>query len=100
MTSKEREKVSSLGLAIQSCEESIYTIPRPQTLEGMIELKMFEMKLKQKYLSHKLGVSEAKLSLILSGKQKPDILFWNMLKTASFPLFLHSPAFHRRNKDC
>lgn len=41
----------------------------------MIEMRMFELKLKQKDLAEKLNVSNAKLSLIMNGKQKPDIDF-------------------------
>ena len=38
-------------------------------------MKMYEMRLKQKELAKKLNVSDAKLSLIMNGKQKPDINF-------------------------
>lgn len=41
----------------------------------MIELKMYERKIKQAQLAKKLKLSEAKLSLILNGKQKPDVTF-------------------------
>jgi len=36
---------------------------------------MFEMKLKQHDLAQKLNVSDAKLSLIMNGKQKPGVDF-------------------------
>ena len=49
--------------------------PPPTTLEGMIELKMYERKLKQKELAKLLGLSEPKLSQILSGKRPPDVAF-------------------------
>ena len=38
-------------------------------------MKMYEMKLKQKDLARKLKVSDTKLSLVMSGKQKPDVNF-------------------------
>ncbi len=38
-------------------------------------MKMYDMRLKQKELAKKLNVSDAKLSLIMNGKQKPDIGF-------------------------
>jgi len=41
----------------------------------MIRMKMFQLKLKQHYTAKLLGVSEAKFSLIMNGKQKPDIYF-------------------------
>lgn len=42
---------------------------------------MFELKLKQKDLAEKLNVSNAKLSLIMNGKQKPDIAFLKAVHT-------------------
>lgn len=59
----------------QAYEKSIYTIPAPKTLEGLIELKMYERKLKQKELAKLLGIGEPKLSQILSKKRKPDVAF-------------------------
>ena len=69
------EKLRDLAVAAQSYEKSIYTIPPPTTLEGMIELKMYERKLKQKELAKLMGLSEPKLSQILSGKRVPDVAF-------------------------
>ena len=42
---------------------------------GIIEMKMYEMRLKQTDVAQKLGVSNAKLSLIMNGKQRPDVAF-------------------------
>lgn len=75
LTDFEFEKIRQLALQAQAYEHSIYSIPPPSTLEGMIELRMYEMKLKQKDLAKTLKVSDTKLSLILSGKQKPDVAF-------------------------
>ena len=47
----------------------------PSTIEGMIELKMYERRLKQKELAKLMGLSEPKLSQILTGKRAPDIAF-------------------------
>jgi len=71
----ELNELRRLALAAQQYEQTLYKIPPPSTLAGLIELKMFELKLKQKELAKKLGLSDAKLSLILSGKQKPDVSF-------------------------
>ncbi|MFN8346613.1 MAG: helix-turn-helix domain-containing protein [Spirosomataceae bacterium] len=81
LNKEEKEKLRNLALAAQVYEQNLYTIPAPTTLEGMIELRMYEMKLKQKDLAKTLGVSDAKLSLILSGKQKPDIPFIKAVHT-------------------
>ena len=74
-TKKEETELRRLSLQAQEYEQSIYTIPAPKTLQGLIELRMYEMRLKQKELAKKLNISDTKLSLILSGKQKPDITF-------------------------
>ncbi|HEX5150305.1 MAG TPA: hypothetical protein VFW07_02590 [Parafilimonas sp.] len=73
--SGEAQKVKSLALAAQEYEKSIYKIPHPKTLEGMIELKMYERRLKQKELAALLGVGEPKLSQIMSKKRKSDVAF-------------------------
>jgi HTH-type transcriptional regulator/antitoxin HigA len=69
------KEITALAKSIQTYEKNIYTITSPTTLEGMIELRMYEMKLKQVELAKLLGVSNTKLSLILSGKQKADLQF-------------------------
>lgn len=75
LTQKEKDRVSLLGAAIQSYEKKLYPIEMPKTIEGMVELKMYEHKLNQAALAKKLKLSTTKLSLILNGKQKPDIRF-------------------------
>ncbi len=75
LTDKEAEELRILALAAQAYEKSIYTIPAPKTLEGLIELKMYERKIKQKELARLLGVGEPKLSQIMSKKRKPDVAF-------------------------
>jgi HTH-type transcriptional regulator / antitoxin HigA len=75
LTNKEAKELRTLALAAQAYEKSIYTIPAPKTLEGLIELKMYERKLKQKELARLLGIGEPKLSQIMSKKRKPDVAF-------------------------
>lgn len=74
-SSKDLALIRELALLAQDYEHKRYTVEAPTTLEGMIEMKMFEMKLKQKDLAKMLEVSDTKLSLIMNGKQKPDISF-------------------------
>ncbi len=71
----ELAEIKSLAIAIQSYEQEKYLIDLPTTLAGMIEMKMYEFKLKQKDLAQQLNISTAKLSLIMNGKQKPDVAF-------------------------
>ncbi|MBS1566625.1 MAG: helix-turn-helix transcriptional regulator [Bacteroidetes bacterium] len=75
LTDKEAKELRKMALAAQRYEKAIYTINAPTTLEGMIELKMYERKLKQKELAKLMGLGEAKLSQILSGKRMPDVAF-------------------------
>ena len=75
LSNKEAEEIRTLALAAQAYEKSIYTIPAPKTLEGLIELKMYERRLKQKELAKLLGIGEPKLSQIMSKKRKPDVAF-------------------------
>lgn len=75
LTNKEAEELRGLALTAQAYEKSIYTIPAPKTLEGLIELKMYQHKLKQKELAKLLGIGEPKLSQIMSKKRKPDVAF-------------------------
>ena len=75
LTNKEAQDLRILALAAQAFEKSIYTIPASKTLEGLIEFKMYERKLKQKELARLLGVGEPKLSQIMSKKRKPDVAF-------------------------
>lgn len=64
-----------LAKAARDYEQQKYSVESPATLEGLLEWKMYELKLKQKGLAKKLHVSDAKLSLIMSGKQKADAAF-------------------------
>jgi HTH-type transcriptional regulator/antitoxin HigA len=75
VSEEELAEIRKLALMAQEYEQKKYLIEAPSTLVGMIEMRMFEMRLKQKDLAKKLNVSDAKLSLIMNGKQKPDIDF-------------------------
>jgi HTH-type transcriptional regulator/antitoxin HigA len=75
ITNAEGVALERMARAAEVYEKSIYTIPVPTTLEGLLELKMYERKLKQKQLARLLGVTEPKLSQIMSKKRKPDVAF-------------------------
>lgn len=81
VTSEELAQIRELALEAQKYEHKKYTVELPQTLIGMIEMRMYELKLKQKDLAEKLNVSTAKLSLIMNGKQKPDVEFLKAVYT-------------------
>lgn len=71
----ELKELQQLSAAAERFEDSRYPLPKPTTLSGMIELKMFEMKLKQKEMATMLDIGEAKFSQILNGKRDPDVDF-------------------------
>jgi HTH-type transcriptional regulator/antitoxin HigA len=75
LTDPEADQIRNLALAAQAFEKSIYTIPAPKTLEGLIELKMYERRLRQKELAKLMGIGEPKFSQIMSRKRKPDVAF-------------------------
>ena len=75
LSEKELDRLRILSEAAEDYEDIHEPLPIPSSLPEMIRMKMFQLKLKQHYTARLLGVSEAKLSLIMSGKQKPDIYF-------------------------
>ena len=79
LSEKELERLRILSEAAEGYEDVHDPLPIPSSLPDMIRMKMFQLKLKQHYAARLLGVSEAKLSLIMSGKQKPDIYFLKAL---------------------
>ncbi|WP_411274117.1 helix-turn-helix domain-containing protein [Daejeonella sp.] len=81
VSKKELTEIRNLALALQDYEQKKYVVDPPSTLAGMIEMRMYEMSLKQRDLAKKLRISDAKLSLILNGKQKPDIDFLKAVHT-------------------
>jgi HTH-type transcriptional regulator / antitoxin HigA len=75
VTKRELAQIRKLAVSAQKYETNKFIIEPPETLAGIIEMKMFERKLKQKDLAHELHISNTKLSLIMSGKQRPDVDF-------------------------
>ena len=68
-------RLRAMAEAAENYEDIHEPLPIPSSLPDMIRLKMFQLKLKQHFAAKLLGVSEAKFSLIMNGKQKPDIYF-------------------------
>ena len=75
VSKRELAEIRSLALKAQAYEQRKYVIEPPTTFAGIIEMKMYDLQLKQTQLAKKLHVSDTKLSLIMSGKQKPDVSF-------------------------
>lgn len=75
LTRKEGVELDKYTQIVKAYEDMHYTIPLPQTVQGLIELKMFENKLKQKDLAKMLNTTDTKLSEIMHNKRKPSISF-------------------------
>ena len=67
-----RDELHVLSKMAESWEDSVPLMPikQPQTLVEMIELKMYERKLKQKELAELLEIAPSRLSEILKGKRQ------------------------------
>jgi HTH-type transcriptional regulator / antitoxin HigA len=73
-TDKQAE-ARALAEAIQAYEKEHVAFPMPTTLIGMIELKMYEMRLKQRDLAELLGIEASRVSEYLNGKRKINLEF-------------------------
>jgi len=75
LTKKENAELTKYTQLVKDYEDVHYTIPMPQTVQGLIELKMFENKLNQKELAKMLNTTDTKLSEIMHNKRRPGISF-------------------------
>jgi len=65
---------TAIAKAIETFEDNQKLMPlAPQTLVGMIELKMYERRMNQKQMAAELGITTTRLSEILNGKRKPNL---------------------------
>jgi HTH-type transcriptional regulator / antitoxin HigA len=62
-------RARQLAEAIQQYEQTFVPFPKPTTLAGMIELRMYELKLKQKDVAALLEVENSRISELLNGKR-------------------------------
>ena len=78
LSAAELKQLAAMSVAAERYEDEMLQLrPRkaPATIAEAVELKMFEDRLSQTKLAGKLGIAPSKLSEILSGKRKPDVLF-------------------------
>ena len=74
LSNAEDEELARISLLIEEYEEIVYPMPfRPKTLVEMLELKMFERKMKQKDLALVLGITENRISEVMNGKRKVNM---------------------------
>lgn len=65
---RQQLELDRISEAISAYEEEYYPF-KPETLIEMIELRMFQRKLKQKDLARILGTTPSRISEILNGKR-------------------------------
>ncbi len=75
LSSKQTEALEKHTQIVKTYEDATFTIPMPQTVQGLIELKMYEKKLKQKDVAKLLNTTDTKLSEIMNFKRKPSLSF-------------------------
>lgn len=75
LSEKEMERLGALAEAAEIYEDKHDPLPLPESLPEMVRMRMYQMQLTQGFVAKLLGVSDAKFSLIMNGKQKPDIYF-------------------------
>ena len=69
-------KIADLAKAIEEYEDSHTVMPmplvikKPKTVPDVIELKMFEKKMKRKDMAKLLGITDTRLSEVMHGKRK------------------------------
>lgn len=74
LTSDEEEELLRISLLVEAYEQQTFPMPLPpQSLVGMIQVKMFERRMRQKELATLLEVSETTLSEVLNGKRKVNL---------------------------
>lgn len=70
----EKNELRRISLLVEAYEQLVSPMPLPaQSLVGMIQVKMFERRMKQKELAVFLDVSETTLSEVLNGKRKVNL---------------------------
>lgn len=75
LEAKELIRLRSLAEAAELYEDINDPLPLPESLPDIIRTRMHQMHLNQSFTAKLLGVSDTKFSLIMNGKQRPDINF-------------------------
>jgi HTH-type transcriptional regulator / antitoxin HigA len=71
LTTEEEGELARITSLIEEYEAVYYPLPfKPKNMVEMLELKMFERKLKQKDLAQVLEVTENRISEVMNGKRK------------------------------
>lgn len=83
LSAVDRNTLADLSSVAEQYEDSIPLMPmkNPESLADMLRYKMYEKDLKQKQLASILGISEAFISGLLSGRRKLTIELAKKLHT-------------------
>jgi HTH-type transcriptional regulator / antitoxin HigA len=74
LTIEEDAELARITGLIEAYESAHYPLPfKPKNMVEMLELKMFERKLKQKDLAQVLEVTENRISEVMNGKRKVNM---------------------------
>ena len=74
MTIDDKKELRRLSVLVEDYEQLTSPMPmQPQSLVGMIQVKMFERRMKQKELAQLLEISETTLSEVMNGKRKINL---------------------------
>lgn len=79
-TPEEDAEILAMAEAIMAYERPTYEIHDPKTLEGILELRMYEMRLEGKDLAQTLGISQEELEMILWEERKPEAALLEVIK--------------------
>lgn len=79
-TREQRQHIRAMGEALMAYEESIYEIPEPSTLEGILELQMYEMRMNHQDLAQTLGITQGELEIIMWEDKKAGIELLNVIR--------------------
>ncbi|SEI80375.1 hypothetical protein SAMN05216327_10421 [Dyadobacter sp. SG02] len=79
-TAEENAHIHAMAEAIMAYEQSIYDIPEPSTLEGILELRRYDMMSEGKDLAEKLGISNDELQKIIDGDHWPDVSLLKVIR--------------------
>lgn len=78
LKASELKKLTAMTVAAENYEDKVLGLKpgkEPKSIIEIVELKMFEKKMTQAKLAEELGLAKSKVSEILNGKRKPDLLF-------------------------
>lgn len=78
LTRTEANKLSQMAAAAELYEDNVLglkPVKKPETIQEIVAIKLFENRMTQAKLAEEMGLAKSKVSEILNGKRKADIVF-------------------------